>query len=851
MSNRAPAQQNSSPAPAKPAPAAAAPSSIAIDDLTRRFEKLEINMSHQLRDKEKEIRHLRHALQQQTQATAAMPQINLFGNATASDSEDDGEIDEQYLGEVMASIYAKHPRDEADPFTLRVPHKRVAVDPNANSPFVPSRRPPMPPPRGVTRMQGVTNTSAGATAAAGTSAAAAAGNAAGTNRYGNSSVYSASKRMPRERTPVDARPYGVPPRTTTIPAVAAPARAAQPSAPSAADSCFDAAKLADDKGKEMASVICKSIKLDGIRESTVVPQAVLTCLAGHLVGDKKMVDQGRDMARQVDNLIKSMSPSSRRPGGALLNMAQPGPMRPQNARPAAALLRHGLLGRSLRPAGQRVSTCKVAASLNGQDLIAVVDTGATTSAVTLDCLRRCSLDHLNAKDMGASYINADGRISAGKGRVFNMTLGLGSFETLISPTVTEALNYDLLIGNDVLSRAKAVIDYDRLKMLLRIDQDTVQELDITLHASDAAPATLCCDEMLLAAEPQCTADSDCDCQSCVAGWQPDPVYTNLFYDYIFEVFSLPPCGPEVPGWKRCVSSDANSSDSHLYEQWMDKRLDRINQLEEELIPRYIPDTVERLSLIQEWHEAAFEDIKSGLTADQILTATVTAARALTQTVTTVTTRVTAVLSTGWMQYIPTACTALSALSQCSLTAMAPHLSTPRQRQRWFRPCLWQLATILSRLRAMPQPRPGLLVPRPLQCLETPGKHPTAQKGSGRRKGMATVSWRKEKCALLAVRNTGMQVTHSQLPAHLTHNQWSSTTVPPRHQPLTSQVLPQRQTIHGARAQPATVGRSCHLPMRAITATPTAILTADTPSSPGVVKLCPHHHLSVASDPMMA
>ncbi|WIA38111.1 hypothetical protein OEZ86_001473 [Tetradesmus obliquus] len=619
VSNRPAAASHPSPAASKPAAVAAASScSSAIDDLTRRFEKLEINTSQQLRDKEKEIRHLRHALQQQTQATAAaMPQINLFGYTADSGYED--EIDEQYLGEVMASIYAKHPRDESDPFTLRVPHKRVAVNPHANSPFVPSRQPPEPP-RGPTRMQGVTSTSAAAATATAATAVGDGGTSAA-NKFGSSSAYDASRRMPRQRTPVDARPYGAAPRTTTTATAAAPARAANASAPEAS-SCFDAAKLADDKGKEMASVICKSIKLDGIRESTVVPQAVLTCLAGHLVGDKKMVDQGRDMARQVDSLIRSLHTSSRRPGaGLLLNMAQTGPMRTAAAQPSASLLRHGLLSRGVRPAGQRVSTCKVAAALNGQELTAVVDTGATTSAVTLDCLRRCNLEHLNAKDMGVSYINADGRISAGKGRVFNMALGLGAFETLISPTVTEALNYDLLIGNDVLSRARAVIDYDRLKMLLRIDQDTVQELDITLASNEASAATLYWDEMLTAAAPDCTADDDCDCQACEAGWQPDPVFSDLFFDYIFTVFSLPPCGPDAPGWKRCVPSNANQADSLLYEQWMDKRLSRMHELEELLIPKYIPATEARLSLLAEWQEAAFEDIKNGLIAtEQILTA---------------------------------------------------------------------------------------------------------------------------------------------------------------------------------------------------------------------------------------
>lgn len=160
----------------------------------------------------------------------------------------------------------------------------------------------------------------------------------------------------------------------------------------------------------------------------------MPCLAGHLVGDSKMVDQGKEMARKVDSLIRSMN-LNRRPGGVLLNMAHAGPSRSALAQAPASMLRHGPI-RSLRPAGQRVST-----------------------------------------------------------------------------------------------------------------------------SSEASPATLCCDEMLVAASPDCTTLGDC--QACVAGWQPDPDFTRLFYEYINTVFSLPPCGPNVPGWKRCVSSTATQSDSHL------------------------------------------------------------------------------------------------------------------------------------------------------------------------------------------------------------------------------------------------------------------------------------------------
>lgn len=56
-------QGNNGPRPSAPIQAVvAATNANAIDDLTRRFEKLEINFNQQLRDRDREIHHLRHAL---------------------------------------------------------------------------------------------------------------------------------------------------------------------------------------------------------------------------------------------------------------------------------------------------------------------------------------------------------------------------------------------------------------------------------------------------------------------------------------------------------------------------------------------------------------------------------------------------------------------------------------------------------------------------------------------------------------------------------------------------------------------------------------------------------------------
>lgn len=117
--------------------------------------------------------------------------------------------------------------------------------------------------------------------------------------------------------------------------------------------------------------------------------------------------------------------------------------------------------------------------MNDRDVESVVDTGASTSAITLDCLRWLGLDHL-IQPVRANYGNADGRVSTGMGKVPNLVLRLGDFATLIAPTVTTALNHDMLVGNGVLTRAHAVIDYSRGQLLLRVDPTYCQEIPISI-----------------------------------------------------------------------------------------------------------------------------------------------------------------------------------------------------------------------------------------------------------------------------------------------------------------------------------------------------------------------------------
>lgn len=417
---RPPNKPNNSPVVNTPAANSTAADS-AVDELTKKFKRLELNIHHQMQDKDREIRTLRYALKRQQEQSGDTPQLNYMTTGVETDTEDEEDLDQ----ELLTSLFIKRPADD-EPQYKRTPTKRTAFDPST------------------TNSQG----SAGAAAAR------------------DQDKTDASRRVPRQRQAFNTPPY--PAGTSrTGPTAPPPAAAAAPSR------YPDAGMLVSEKARKMAADICRSIKFDGLQEATLPPQAVLTCLAGHLAGEQALIHLGQDMARRVAAVLQGMRRATQRPA-TVLNLTAAPRAYPPLPKPVQRLYsRHPV---QVLP---KISTCKVIAQINGKDVDCVIDTGASTSAITLDCLRRLNLDSL-IDSTRTTYLNADGRITAGKGKVPNLVLSLGEFETVINPTVTTALNYNVLIGNDVLTRARAVIDYNQGKMMIQVDPTCTQEIDINL-----------------------------------------------------------------------------------------------------------------------------------------------------------------------------------------------------------------------------------------------------------------------------------------------------------------------------------------------------------------------------------
>ena len=449
MSNRG--RPANPPVPPKPSPAAPPPS--AVDDLTRQLQQLQINLhqqqntQRQLQDKDRTIRTLRYALERQPQVPDA--QLNFMGPDPLCESYEIEAAENDLDPELYTSIMTKRAAEDEPVAYRRMPSKRVAIDPT-HSAYAPPRPAPPPPPRG-----GVP---------AGPRAPAAA-------EY--------AQRPPRQRQPV---PRAVPAASNPL---TAPQGTVPPLAPrAAADTLYprnrlsSAADLAESKAKKLAAEISKSIKMDGTSEGTVPPQAVLTCLAGFLAGVPSLVQLGRKMAAQVETVVNDLQRSYRSSPAstALLNLATDPVASASAEQQVPNILNQEVVedeDEELSPAPlPRPTMVRVPAALGGAYVLAYVDSGASRTTVSLDFLRRKALDH-RLRPSEHHYVGASGHLHKSAGRANSLVLQVGGYDTLIHPTVTKALNYDLLIGADVLRAAKAVLDFNKCTLKLRIDPEHV------------------------------------------------------------------------------------------------------------------------------------------------------------------------------------------------------------------------------------------------------------------------------------------------------------------------------------------------------------------------------------------
>jgi hypothetical protein len=158
--------------------------------------------------------------------------------------------------------------DDGDTPYVRMPHKRGAITPTSQTPYRPKE-------------DHTTTTTSDRNPTSATNQTTPAGpNTPGLDR-------GTARHITRGRVPVNAGTHG--------------ADATNPLATRPATFRPDATALANEKGREIAEQLAK-VKMDARKEATVLPKAVMYYAAGHLVGDTALIDKGKNLAREVENV---------------------------------------------------------------------------------------------------------------------------------------------------------------------------------------------------------------------------------------------------------------------------------------------------------------------------------------------------------------------------------------------------------------------------------------------------------------------------------------------------------------------------------------------------------------------
>jgi hypothetical protein len=75
-----------------------------VEELTQKFERFELNLFQQMRDKDREIRTLRYALRKEQEESTTTDQLNYISLGWEDDFEDEGDLDQELLASLFATV---------------------------------------------------------------------------------------------------------------------------------------------------------------------------------------------------------------------------------------------------------------------------------------------------------------------------------------------------------------------------------------------------------------------------------------------------------------------------------------------------------------------------------------------------------------------------------------------------------------------------------------------------------------------------------------------------------------------------------------------------------------------------
>ena len=249
--------------------------------------------------------------------------------------------------------------------------------------------------------------------------------------------------------------------------------------------------LAESKGKEMAIKACRAITVDATRESGTVVTAAKIVAAGQLLGDSQVVGIGKELARRVESYTQKQA-SALLARGTDVHMSHADHCMSLSADRKASeetrIKENTDMINSITPVAQVVSTCKapVRVAKHAETLTAIVDTGASKSAITRDTLRRLGLPKY-IEPYQSFYFNADGRKTPSLGRIRDVPVTLGRLTTKVSFSVTDAMTYDVLLGMDFLKAGGAILDLREDNIRYDLGEGLEGVLPLNCHVQVAPP----------------------------------------------------------------------------------------------------------------------------------------------------------------------------------------------------------------------------------------------------------------------------------------------------------------------------------------------------------------------------
>jgi hypothetical protein len=249
--------------------------------------------------------------------------------------------------------------------------------------------------------------------------------------------------------------------------------------------------LADTKGKELALRACREIKVDGVKESSVCVPAVLTCAAGYLVGGQSgeaLLEKGRDLARKVGSYMQRIgaAPLSLPRQDEMMTCAVPNMLAPKRLSPGIYTKAKGAPAARDKAPGKlhKYTVCQTPVEIEGQPVLAVLDSGASRSVITTHTVRELGLE-ARVDPTPVAYFNADGFKAQSPGQIRGLAVQIGTASITVDPVLSNADTYHCLLGNDALGAAGAVIDFGRRRVNFATSTDPAASWPIFFGASEA------------------------------------------------------------------------------------------------------------------------------------------------------------------------------------------------------------------------------------------------------------------------------------------------------------------------------------------------------------------------------